>query len=72
MIDNVNCLMIGWGPHATRTYSKFFNKYQFEPRVIVDLESQRERVQTELKIFGFNTTVETIPDKEKDLVVLSC
>lgn len=71
MIENINCLMIGWGPHATRTYSNFFKKYQFEPRVVVDLESQRERVQTELKIFGFNTAVETIPDKEKDFNVLS-
>lgn len=71
MIENINCLMIGWGPHATRTYSKFFKKYQFEPRVVVDLESQRERVQTELRSFGFNTAVEIIPDSEKDFAVMS-
>ncbi len=71
MFQDVKVLMIGWGPHATRTYSKFFIKYQFEPIIVVDLDSQRERVQTELKNFGFNTVVETIPDSEKDLEVLS-
>lgn len=71
MIDNLKCLLIGWGPHATRTYSRFFKKYQFEPCVVIDLESQHERVQAELKLFGFNTIVETIPDEEKNLVVLS-
>ncbi len=71
MFSKVNTLMIGWGPHATRTYSKFFLKYKFEPKIVVDLDSQKERVQAELKGFGFKTDVVTIPDSEKDLEVLS-
>lgn len=71
MFSKVNTLMIGWGPHATRTYSKFFFKYKFEPKIVVDLDSQKERVQAELKGFGFKTVVVTIPDSEKDLEVLS-
>lgn len=66
MFSSINVMMIGWGPHATRTYSKFFLKYKFEPRIFVDLDSQKERVQEELKKFGFNTLVFTIPDSERD------
>lgn len=71
MFSNVNALMIGWGPHATRTYSKFFLKYKFEPCIIVDLDSQKERVEAELRDFGFNTLVVTIPDSERDKETLS-
>lgn len=71
MLSNANILMIGWGPHATRTYSKFFLKYKIEPRIVIDLESQKERVQAELKEFGFNTLVFSISDSEKDNEILN-
>lgn len=63
--------MIGWGPHATRTYSKFFLKYKLEPCIVVDLDSQKERVQVELKRLGFSTLVYTVPDSARDKETLS-
>lgn len=68
---DIRLLMIGWGPHATRTYSKFFIKYKFEPRVVVDLDSQHSRVKYELNKFRFGTLVVSIPNSERDLEKLS-
>ena len=71
MLSNRNVIMIGWGPHATRTYARFFLKYKFEPKIVVDLDSQKERVQKELSDLGFSTLVFTIPDSERDKERLS-
>ncbi len=40
----MNIMLIGLGPHAKRIYIKFLKKYNIKPKLIVDLDSEKDKI----------------------------
>lgn len=59
--------LIGLGPHARRIHLHYFKKYNINPQIIVDLESQKDAILAICAEYGFDETeIVLIPDKYKD------
>lgn len=69
---NKNIILVGLGPHAKRIYIKYLNKHKIAPKLIVDLKSQRAKVEEFLR----ENNLEGVPcyyvnDAERDFLELS-
>ena len=64
-------MLVGLGPHAKRIYINYFKNHNVEPRVLVELESNKNIVINYLHENNFlNTLVWCLPDKYKDFELL--
>ena len=62
-----NIILVGLGPHSKRIYMNYFKKYNIEPKVLIDLQSNEECAKKYLLENDFkNTIVWTVPDEYKD------
>lgn len=63
----MNIAIIGVGPHFRRTYMQYLDKYNICPKLLIELDSQKEYVNTILTENKWNDTVLfTIPDDCKN------
>ena len=46
---NKNIMLVGLGPHSKRIYMNYFKNHGITPKILVDLESNKEYVR---KYFG--------------------
>ncbi len=59
--------LIGLGPHAKRIYLHYFQKHNINLALVVDIESEKDKVNNYLKENGFsNTNTFIIPNSNKD------
>lgn len=62
-----NIMLIGLGPHSKRIYMNYFKKYNIEPKLLIDIESNRETIKNYLTENNFsNTKIWLLPDEYKD------
>jgi len=62
-----NIMLIGLGPHSKRIYMNYFKKHNIEPKLLIDIESNREIIQKYLTENKFlNTKIWLLPDEYKD------
>ena len=62
-----NIMLIGLGPHSKRIYMNYFKNHNIEPKILVDLESNKETIKKYLIENGYaNTILWTLSDKYKD------
>ena len=67
VLKEKNIALVGLGPHAKRIYLNYFKKHNINLALVIDIESNKEKVKTYLKEHGFkNTKVFTINDNFKD------
>jgi len=66
----LNIVVVGIGPHSKRTYLNFFEKYKICPKLIIELESEKENVSAFILEKGWNSILFTIPAEYKDALVL--
>jgi len=66
-----NFIIIGIGPHAKRTYIRFFEKYELQPKIIIELFSNKDVVEKLILSKNWNSELFFIPDKCKDDLHLS-
>ena len=59
-------VLVGLGPHSKRIYMRLFQKYKLIPKLIIDIQSKQEELNTYLKENGLHTRSMFIPDDEKD------
>lgn len=66
-------ILIGLWPHAERIYFNFFKKYNIFPLVVIDLESQKQKIESKLTKWKLSSQIIRIylPDEEKNLESLS-
>ena len=54
---NLNIALVGLGPHAKRVYLHFLKNLGIEPKLIVDLVSQKSETEKYLNEKGITATV---------------
>ena len=70
--NNYNIMLIGLGPHAKRIYMNLFKKYEITPKIIVDLKSKRQEIESYLEKNDFrNVDMYLINDNLRDAKELS-
>lgn len=68
----MNIMLIGLGPHAKRIYIKFLKKYHIKPKLIVDLDSEKDKITHFLAKQGWtDIPLYLISNKDKDNKFLS-
>ena len=68
---NKNIMLVGLGPHSKRIYMNYFKNHGITPKILVDLESNKEYVRKYLDENGYSDTIIwTLPDKYKDCETL--
>lgn len=68
---NKNIMLVGLGPHSKRIYMNYFKNHGIAPKILVDLESNKEYVRKYLDENGYSDTIIwTLPDKYKDCETL--
>ena len=66
-----NIVLVGLGPHAKRIYINLMKKYQVLPQLIVDLESNREKILQYLDNENIKCDTYFVSDKEANNLELS-
>ena len=69
LIDGVaapRLVLVGLGPHARRIYMHSFRKYQLQPDLVVELESERARVEAYFAAAGYRPELIFVPDAARD------
>ena len=67
-----NICIVGIGPHAKRIYFKYFLNYNLMPKLIVELKSKKEEIETYLKQIGISDyKLLLLDDKYKDSNLLN-
>ena len=62
-----NIMLIGLGPHSKRIYMNYFKKHNIEPKLLVDIESNKEIIEDYLLEKKFlNTKIWLLPDEYKN------
>ncbi len=64
-------VLIGFGPHAKRIYMSFLQKYNVIPKLIIELYSKKNDINSYLIEHDLHTRCIFIPDEEKDYNNLS-
>ena len=68
----MNIILVGLGPHAKRIYVNFLKKYNIEPKLIVDLESKKQKLEKILEDNDWEKVpLYLVPDNERDNIELS-
>lgn len=68
---NKNIMLVGLGPHSKRIYMNYFKNHSIIPKILVDLESNKEYVRKYLDDNGYSDTIVwTLPDTYKDYETL--
>lgn len=70
MSNTRSIAIAGIGPYCRRTYFNYFKKHNIYPNIIIDLESNREKVLSFLKENAVCADVLFLPDKFKDNAML--
>lgn len=71
LLNPLNIAIVGIGPHSKRTYLRFFEKYQIYPKLIIELDSEKESILALISEKKWNnTTLLTIPDDYKSFLAL--
>lgn len=66
----LNFVIVGIGPHSKRTYLRFFLKYKIYPKLIIELESEKDNVSSLILEKRWDAILFTIPDEYKNALVL--
>lgn len=67
----MNIAIVGIGPHFRRTYMQYLDKYCICPRLLIELDSEKENVNNILSEKKWdNTVLFTIPDDCKNETIL--
>lgn len=70
MNNDCSIAVVGLGPHCRRTYFNYFKKNGIFPKIIIDLESNREEIESFIDKNSVSAELLFLPDKFRDDVVL--
>lgn len=68
---SINILLIGLGPHSKRIYIRSLRRLNIVPKLIIDLESKRQEIETYIKEHGLFSELFFVPDDERNASHLS-